>query len=89
MPGIFCPQGIFFSPRGRSLIVNENSAVTLRKKRHRQDQAARAIINDHYVDPPTIEPLGRMVGVNRNTLYFGFRLLFDCGISKFIQQKPP
>lgn len=48
---------------------------------------AQAILDRTFFDPPTVDQLGREVGVNRNKLYYGFRLLFDCGLSEYIQQK--
>lgn len=39
-------------------------------------ESARSIIDRNYVDPPPVEVLSRMVGLNRRTLGEGFKQLF-------------
>ncbi len=46
---------------------------------------ARKILEARYARPPTIKELSREVGVNRNKLYYGFRLIFDQTVKEYIQ----
>lgn len=48
---------------------------------------ARNFLTENFVEPPTIQQLGREFGINRNKLYYGFRALFSCTISEFIQER--
>ena len=44
---------------------------------------ARAVLANHYADPPGIEELARQLGLNRNKLSYGFKHLFEMTISEF------
>lgn len=48
---------------------------------------ARRFLMENFVEPPTIQRLSRELGINRNKLYYGFRTLFSCTISEFIQER--
>jgi AraC-like DNA-binding protein len=47
---------------------------------------ARDILDDEYAAPPTLAELGRQVGMNRNKLSQGFKLLFGSGVYEYCQQ---
>lgn len=70
-------------------IINPRAApayVKLSAKDEAAIRKAREFLQANFVDPPTIDRLSRQVGVNRNKLFYGFRLLFDSTISEFVQQ---
>lgn len=46
-----------------------------------------AILAEQFDNPPTIAALSRHVGLNRNKLFYGFKTLFACTISDFIQER--
>ncbi len=46
---------------------------------------AHKILETNYANPPTIKELSLEVGVNRNKLYYGFRLIFDQTVTEYIQ----
>ena len=46
---------------------------------------AHQILEKNYADPPSIKELSLKVGVNRNKLYYGFRLIFDQTVTESIQ----
>lgn len=69
-------------------IMNPRTApahIKLSAKDEAAIRKARELLQTHFVEPPTIDRLSRQVGVNRNKLYYGFRLLYDSTISEFVQ----
>jgi len=48
---------------------------------------ARDILEDNFVNPPSILELSRRIGINRNKLFYGFKSLFGASISDYIQNR--
>ena len=65
-------------------VAEQRSAKPSRRRRlQRRLHEARRILESTIADPPTIEALARMVGINRTTLKSEFKSAFGCTIHQF------
>lgn len=48
---------------------------------------AHDILADQFVEPPTVKQLSRAVGINRNKLYQGFKLIYGSTLADFVQNR--
>ncbi len=50
-------------------------------------EKAKSILLDSYKDPPTVSEISRLIGINRNKLFYGFKAQYSKTISDFIQEQ--
>jgi AraC-like DNA-binding protein len=50
-------------------------------------ESVREMLNEHFMDPPTIAQIARQIGVNRTKLTQGFRYLFNETILDYCHRK--
>lgn len=62
-------------------------AVTLRQQDRARLYEARAILLDQFTNPPTVDMLARLVGINRTTLRSGFKEMFGETIADFCHNR--
>ncbi len=48
---------------------------------------ARALLSKNYAAAPSVSQLSKSLGVNKNKLFYGFKMLFGLTISEFIQEQ--
>lgn len=64
--------------------LDSNTDDFLLSQRDRAHLAeAREILDDEFVNPPTLAELGRRVGLNRKKLAIGFRQCFDTSVMQY------
>ncbi|MDR3513605.1 MAG: AraC family transcriptional regulator [Caulobacteraceae bacterium] len=67
--------------------AREPQSLRLTPRDERALHEACLILSNRLADPPTLQKLGLMVGVNRNKLHYGFKHLFGMGISDFLRAR--
>lgn len=63
----------------QALNLNDTDRAALEK--------GRGILASDFAAPPSVSKLSRLLGINRNKLYYGFKDLFGLTISEFIQEQ--
>ncbi|MGH6780934.1 MAG: helix-turn-helix transcriptional regulator, partial [Sphingomonadaceae bacterium] len=63
------------------------SEAALRQQDRARLYEARAILLDRFTNPPTVDMLARLVGINRTTLRRGFKDMFGETIADFCQNR--
>lgn len=67
------------APKSEVIKLTEQDRVSLKQ--------AQQILKEQFAKPPTVETLSKLVGINRNKLYYGFKEMFTTTMSEFIQKQ--
>jgi AraC-like DNA-binding protein len=68
-------------------LLSPGNQVVLREYDVRKIEAAREILMKNLKEPPTIEELARMAGINRQKLKSGFKRLFGTTINAYVRSE--
>ncbi|NIB40646.1 helix-turn-helix transcriptional regulator [Pseudomaricurvus alkylphenolicus] len=65
---------------------DDTSALDLHQRDVKLLEDAHRIIKGNYIDPPSIDDLAHQVGLNRNKLCFGFKVLYGSPIFEYCRE---
>ena len=62
-------------------------SIKLSDSDHLALESAHSILLESYRNAPSISDLSRQLGINRNKLFYGFKMKHGCSVSEFVQNQ--